>query len=279
MSVPTVLEKILARKAEEVAARSASVSLAEVEKLAAAADPVRGFANALIEQAKRKQPAVIAEIKKASPSKGVIRENFLPADIARSYEKGGATCLSVLTDVDYFQGADAYLQQARAACKLPVIRKDFMIDPYQIIEARALGADCVLLIVSALDDVKMAELASVAKSVGLDVLVEVHDGDELERALKTLDTPLVGVNNRNLHTFEVSLETTLDLLPRIPRDRLVITESGILNRADVELMEISDVYSFLVGEAFMRAEHPGDELQRLFFPERGTPPVRSSTLD
>jgi indole-3-glycerol phosphate synthase len=278
MSVPTVLENILARKAEEVAARSSAVSLAEVEKLAAAADPVRGFAEALIKQAKLKQPAVIAEIKKASPSKGVIREHFVPADIARSYEKGGATCLSVLTDIDYFQGADAYLQQARAACKLPVIRKDFMIDPYQIVEARALGADCVLLIVAALDDVKMAELASVAKSVGLDVLVEVHDGDELERALKTLDTPLVGVNNRNLHTFEVNLETTLDLLPRIPRDRLVITESGILNRADVELMEISDVYSFLVGEAFMRAEQPGDELQRLFFPERGVPP-RGSTLD
>ncbi|KFE53401.1 indole-3-glycerol phosphate synthase TrpC [Pseudomonas syringae] len=269
MSVPTVLEKILARKAEEVAARRSAVSLAEVERLAANADPVRGFAKALIEQAKRKQPAVIAEIKKASPSKGVIRENFLPADIAKSYEKGGATCLSVLTDIDFFQGADEYLQQARAACKLPVIRKDFMIDPYQIVEARALGADCVLLIVSALDDVKMAELASVAKSVGLDVLVEVHDGAELERALKTLDTPLVGINNRNLHTFEVSLETTLDLLPRIPRDRLVITESGILNRADVELMEISDVYSFLVGEAFMRAEQPGAELQRLFFPERG----------
>jgi indole-3-glycerol phosphate synthase len=270
MSVPTVLEKILARKVEEVDARRSAVSLADVERLAAAADPVRGFAKALIEQAKRKQPAVIAEIKKASPSKGVIRENFVPADIAKSYEKGGATCLSVLTDIDFFQGADVYLQQARAACKLPVIRKDFMIDPYQIIEARALGADCVLLIVSALDDVKMAELASVAKSVGLDVLVEVHDGDELERALKTLDTPLVGINNRNLHTFEVSLETTLDLLPRIPRDRLVITESGILNRADVELMEISDVYSFLVGEAFMRAEQPGAELQRLFFPERGT---------
>jgi indole-3-glycerol phosphate synthase len=159
-----------------------------------------------------------------------------------------------------------------------VIRKDFMIDPYQIVEARALGADCVLLIVSALDDVKMAELAAVAKGVGLDVLVEVHDGDELERALKTLDTKLVGVNNRNLHTFEVSLETTLDLLPRIPRDRLVITESGILNRADVELMEVSDVYSFLVGEAFMRAESPGTELQRLFFPERGVP-VTGSTLD
>ena len=254
------------------------MSLAELEAQAKAADAPRGFAKALIAQAKLKQPAVIAEIKKASPSKGVIRENFVPAEIAVSYEKGGATCLSVLTDIDFFQGSDLFLQQARAACKLPVIRKDFMVDPYQIIEARALGADCVLLIVSALDDVKMAELAAVAKSVGLDVLVEVHDGDELERALKTLDTPLVGVNNRNLHTFEVSLENTLDLLPRIPRDRLVITESGIVNRADVELMEISDVYSFLVGETFMRAENPGAELQRLFFPERGVA-VSGSTLD
>ncbi|MCW2102708.1 UNVERIFIED_ORG: indole-3-glycerol phosphate synthase [Pseudomonas psychrophila] len=278
MSVPTVLEKILARKVQEVAERSARVNLAELEGLAAQADPVRGFANALLAQAKLKQPAVIAEIKKASPSKGVIREDFVPAEIAQSYEKGGATCLSVLTDVDYFQGADVYLQQARAACKLPVIRKDFMIDPYQIVEARALGADCVLLIVSALDDVKMAELAAVAKSVNLDVLVEVHDADELERALKTLDTPLVGINNRNLHTFEVSLETTLDLLPRVPRDRLVVTESGILNRADVELMEISGVYSFLVGEVFMRAEQPGAELQRLFFPERSVH-VTGSTLD
>lgn len=272
MSVPTVLEKILARKAEEVAACRARVSLAELEQQLARVDAPRGFANALIEQVKRKQPAVIAEVKKASPSKGVIRENFNPAEIAVSYEQGGATCLSVLTDIDFFQGADAYLQQARAACKLPVIRKDFMIDPYQVVEARALGADCILLIVAALDDGRMAELAATAKGVGLDVLVEVHDGDELERALKTLDTPLVGINNRNLHTFEVSLETTLDLLPRIPRDRLVITESGILNRADVELMEINDVYSFLVGEAFMRAEQPGTELQRLFFPERGTPP-------
>ncbi|MGC6368096.1 indole-3-glycerol phosphate synthase TrpC [Pseudomonas sp. K2I15] len=278
MSVPTVLEKILARKAEEVAERRARVSLAELEGLAKTASAPRGFANALIKQAKEKQPAVIAEIKKASPSKGVIREIFIPEDIAKSYEKGGATCLSVLTDIDYFQGSDLYLQQARAACSLPVIRKDFMVDPYQIVEARALGADCVLLIVSALDDVKMAELAAVAKSVGLDVLVEVHDGDELERALKTLDTPLVGVNNRNLHTFEVSLENTLDLLPRIPRDRLVITESGIVNRADVELMEISGVYSFLVGETFMRAESPGAELQRLFFPERGVA-VSGSTLD
>ncbi|WP_314530539.1 indole-3-glycerol phosphate synthase TrpC [uncultured Pseudomonas sp.] len=278
MSVPTVLEKILARKAEEVAERRARVTLAELEAQAKIADAPRGFANALIKQAKEKQPAVIAEIKKASPSKGVIREVFIPEEIAKSYEKGGATCLSVLTDIDYFQGSDLFLQQARAACKLPVIRKDFMVDPYQIVEARALGADCVLLIVSALDDVKMAELAAVAKSVGLDVLVEVHDGDELERALKTLDTPLVGVNNRNLHTFEVSLENTLDLLPRIPRDRLVITESGIVNRADVELMEISGVYSFLVGETFMRAENPGAELQRLFFPERGVA-VSGSTLD
>lgn len=267
MSVPTVLERIIARKFQEVAERSARVSLAELEALAKVADAPRGFAKALIEQAGRKQPAVIAEIKKASPSKGVIREHFVPAEIAVSYEKGGATCLSVLTDVDYFLGADAYLQQARAAVSLPVIRKDFMVDPYQIVEARALGADCVLLIVAALEDGKMAELAATAKDVGLDVLVEVHDGDELERALKILDTPLVGVNNRNLHTFEVSLEATLDLLPRIPRDRLVVTESGILNRADVELMEINEVYSFLVGEAFMRAEQPGLELQRLFFPE------------
>ena len=265
MSVPTVLENILARKAEEVAERSAHTSLAQVEQLARMADPVRGFARALQQQAANKQAAVIAEVKKASPSKGVIREDFVPAQIAASYQAGGATCLSVLTDIDYFQGADEYLRQARSACSLPVIRKDFMIDPYQIIEARALAADCVLLIVSALEDAQMVELARVAKAQGLDVLVEVHDGDELERALSLLDTPLVGVNNRNLHTFEVSLQTTLDLLPRIPKDRLVITESGILNRADVELMQAHDVHSFLVGEAFMRAEEPGAELKRLFF--------------
>lgn len=268
MSVPTVLQKILARKAEEVADRRTRVSIAELEQLARAADAPRGFAAAMLERAKNREPGVIAEVKKASPSKGVLRENFDPADIARSYEEGGATCLSVLTDVDFFLGSDAYLKEARAACKLPVIRKDFMIDPYQVVEARAIGADCILLIVSALDDAKMAELAAVAKDVGLDVLVEVHDAAELERALKTLDTPLVGINNRNLHTFEVSLDTTLDLLPEIPRDRMVITESGILNRADVELMEVSDVYGFLVGEAFMRAEEPGTELKRLFFPER-----------
>ena len=272
-SVPTVLEKIIRRKREEVTERRGRVGLAELETMAAAADPVRGFARRLQEQARNKQPAVIAEIKKASPSKGVLREDFVPADIARSYEAGGATCLSVLTDIDFFQGADDYLKQARAACKLPVIRKDFMVDPYQIIEARALGADCILLIVAALEDGQMAELADVAKAQNLDVLVEVHDGAELERAL-LLDTPLVGINNRNLHTFELSLETTLDLLPRIPRDRLAVTESGILHRADVELMEINQVYAFLVGEAFMRAEQPGVELQRLFFPGRAN--LRSS---
>ena len=264
IKVPTVLEKIIARKVEEVAERRASVSLAELERRVAAADAPRGFAQALQRQAARRQPAVIAEVKKASPSKGVIREHFVPAEIARSYEQGGATCLSVLTDVDFFQGSDAYLQQARAACSLPVIRKDFMIDPYQVIEARALGADCILLIVANLEDGQMAELAAVAAEQGLDVLVEVHDGDELERALR-LDTPLLGINNRNLHSFEVSLDTTLDLLERVPSDRLVVTESGILGRADVELMTAHDVHAFLVGEAFMRAEDPGAELRRLFF--------------
>lgn len=266
MSIPTVLEKILARKAEEVAERRARVSLAELEAQLRSTDAPRGFAAALQERIKRKEPAVIAEVKKASPSKGVLREEFLPAQIAQSYEAGGATCLSVLTDVDFFQGADVYLQQARAACALPVLRKDFMIDPYQIVESRVLGADCVLLIAAALDDGRMKELAAVARQANLDVLVEVHDGEELERALATLDTPLIGINNRNLHTFEVDLETTLDLLPRIPRERLMVTESGILNRADVELMEVSEVRAFLVGEAFMRAEEPGVELKRLFFP-------------
>ncbi|WP_158891522.1 MULTISPECIES: indole-3-glycerol phosphate synthase TrpC [unclassified Pseudomonas] len=271
MSVPTVLQKILARKAEEIAQLKARTSLAELEALARAADAPRGFARALQAQVARKEAAIIAEVKKASPSKGVIREHFVPAEIAHSYALGGATCLSVLTDVDFFQGGNAYLQQARAACQLPVIRKDFLVDPIQVVEARAIGADCILLIVAALDDGLMGELAATAKAVGLDVLVEVHDGAELERALTVLDTPLVGVNNRNLHTFEVSLEATLDLLPRIPQDRLVITESGILNRADVELMEINEVRAFLVGEAFMRADEPGQELQRLFFPERRFP--------
>ena len=272
MSVPTVLEKIITRKFEEVAERRARVALAELERLAAAADPVRGFARRLQEQVTSKQPAVIAEIKKASPSKGVLREDFVPAEIAKSYEAGGATCLSVLTDIDFFQGADEYLQQARAACSLPVIRKDFMVDPYQVVEARALGADCILLIAAALSDERMKELADVAAEQGLDVLVEVHDAAELERAL-LIEAPLLGINNRNLHTFELNLETTLELLPRVPRDRVVVTESGILHRVDVELMEINQVYAFLVGEAFMRAEQPGVELQRLFFPGRSRPRV------
>ncbi len=268
MSIPTILENILARKFAEVAERSRVISLADLQTAARAADAPRGFARAVLERVAKREPAVIAEIKKASPSKGVIREEFDPEAIAKSYAAAGATCLSVLTDVDYFQGSDAYLQQARAACNLPVLRKDFMVDPYQIVEARALGADCILLIAAALDDGRMVELAATAKDFGLDVLVEVHDAHELERALTTLDTPLIGINNRNLHTFEVSLDTTLDLLPRVPRERVVIAESGILNRADVELLEISEVHAFLVGEAFMRADDPGSELLHLFFPEK-----------
>ena len=278
MSVPTVLEKILARKAEEVAERKARVSLSAQEEAARRAPPLRGFVDALRARIARREAAVIAEVKKASPSKGVLREQFVPAEIAASYEKGGAACLSVLTDIDFFQGADAYLQEARAACSLPVLRKDFVIDPYQIVEARALGADCILLIAAALDDVQMAELADVARTQGLDVLVEVHDGVELERALK-LDLPMVGINNRNLHTFEVRLETTLELLPLVPRERIVVTESGILNRADVELMEINEVFAFLVGEAFMRAPMPGEELQRLFFPGRPASSKLAAGLD
>ena len=264
MSLPTILENIVARKYEEVRESRAKVSLDELQRLAASADAPRGFAQALRQRAAARQPAVIAEVKKASPSKGVIRENFNPAEIALSYQQGGAACLSVLTDIDFFQGCPEYLQQARAACDLPVIRKDFLVDPYQVVEARAMGADCVLLIVASLEDEQMAELNATAVEHGLDVLVEVHDAAELERALR-LDTPLVGINNRNLHTFEVSLDTTLQLLPQIPADRLAITESGILGRADVELMLDNGVYSFLVGEAFMRAADPGAELKRLFF--------------
>ncbi len=264
MSLPTILDTIVARKYEEVRENRARVSLDELQRLAAAADAPRGFAGALRKRAALQQPAVIAEVKKASPSKGVIRENFNPAEIAASYQQGGAACLSVLTDVDFFQGSPDYLLQARAACDLPVIRKDFLVDPYQVVEARAMGADCILLIVASLEDGQMAELNAAAIELGMDVLVEVHDGAELDRALE-LDTPLVGINNRNLHTFEVSLDTTLELLPRVPADRLAVTESGILARADVELMLENGVYSFLVGEAFMRAEDPGAELRRLFF--------------
>ena len=258
-----ILTTILARKAEEVAERAARVPLAELRARCADASPVRGFTAALRARVAAGQPAVIAEVKKASPSKGVIRPDFRPADIARSYEAGGAACLSVLTDVDFFQGSDAYLQQARAACTLPVLRKDFTIDPYQVVEARVLGADCILLIAAALDDARLSELAALAAELGLDVLLEVHDAEELERALR-VPTPLVGINNRDLRTFNLSLDTTLDLKDRVPPERLLVTESGILAPADVARMRAAGVHAFLVGEAFMRAEDPGAELARLF---------------
>jgi indole-3-glycerol phosphate synthase len=260
---PDVLKKILRRKAEEVAERAARVPMAELRERARALDAPRGFADAIRQRVAAGRAAVIAEVKKASPSKGIIRPDFDPAAIARSYAAGGATCLSVLTDVDFFQGADAYLQQARAACSLPVLRKDFVIDPYQVVEARALGADCILLIAAALSDAQMKDLTQMAREFGLDVLVEVHDGDELARTLP-LGLPLVGINNRNLRSFEVSLATTLELLPVIPADRTVVTESGILAADDVALMRGHGVHAFLVGEAFMRAPEPGERLRELF---------------
>lgn len=260
---PTILRRILARKAEEVAYRRARVSLADLESRIGEQGPSRGFAQALALKVSAGDPAVIAEVKKASPSKGVIRADFQPAQIAASYQDGGATCLSVLTDIDFFQGSDEYLQQARAACDLPVIRKDFTVDPYQVVEARAIGADAVLLIVAALADDQMQELADTAAEHQLDVLVEVHDRAELERALE-LDAQLVGINNRDLHTFDMRLETTLDLLPYIPQGRVVVTESGIHTQSDVALMREHDVHAFLVGEAFMRADEPGEKLRELF---------------
>ena len=260
---PDVLKKIVARKAEEVAERSARTPLAAVSAAARGADPPRGFVAALRARIAAGQPAVIAEAKKASPSKGVLRPDFDPTAIARSYEVGGAACLSVLTDVDFFQGSDAYLQQARAACALPVLRKDFVVDPYQVWEARALGADCVLLIAACLDDARLANLNALARDLGMDALIEVHDGAELDRALR-VDNPMVGINNRDLRSFAVSLDTTLGLLDRVPGDRLVVTESGILGPADVALMRRHGVHAFLVGEAFMRAPDPGARLAELF---------------
>jgi len=261
--VSDILKQILARKAQEISERSARVPLAELRARALDAAPTRGFAAALRAKIAKGAAAVIAEVKKASPSQGVIREDFRPAEIARSYAAGGAACLSVLTDVDFFQGADAYLQQARAACTLPVLRKDFTIDAYQIHEARALGADCILLIVAALDDAQLLDFSILAHALGLDVLVEAHDGAELERALKT-PAALIGINNRDLRTFATSLDTTLALRERVPADRLLVTESGIHTRADVARMRAAGIEAFLVGEAFMRAENPGAELQRLF---------------
>jgi indole-3-glycerol phosphate synthase len=264
MNTPTILKKIIDRKWEEVKERSASVSINELSGLAKEADPVRGFKSALEAKIASGLPAVISEIKKASPSKGVLREHFVPADIAASYEKGGAACLSVLTDVDFFQGSDEYLKQARAACLLPVLRKDFMVDPYQVIEARSLGADCILLIVAALSNQQMSELNACALELGMDVLVETHDEAEFERAMD-LPSPLLGINNRNLHTFDLTLDTTFNLLPHVPKDTLLVTESGIMGIDDVKAMREKDVNAFLVGEVFMRAEDPGSELNKLFF--------------
>ena len=263
MSTPDILKKIVARKLEEIAAAKSATPLPALEQQVADRDKPRGFANAIRDRVAAGDAAVIAEIKKASPSKGVIRENFNPVSIAQSYESAGAACLSVLTDVDFFMGSPDYLREARAATGLPVIRKDFLVDDYQVVEAAAMGADCILLIVSILDDAQIAGLSEIAGELGLDVLIEVHDAGELDRAL-VVSPGMVGINNRNLRTFDVSLDTTFDLLGRIPGETLVVTESGIHTRADVEAMRARDVNAFLVGEAFMRAEVPGEALKALF---------------
>jgi indole-3-glycerol phosphate synthase len=260
-----ILQKILARKHEEIDQRSKIRSLESVRARAGKQPPTRGFVEAIKRRHAAGEPAVIAEIKKASPSKGLIRKDFDPAAIARSYEAGGAACLSVLTDVDFFQGSNRYLGEARAACSLPVLRKDFIVDPYQVYEARMIGADCILLIVAALEDGPMVEMANLAHELGMDVLMEVHDIDELERALQT-DCELVGINNRNLRTFEVSLDTTIDLKAAIPADRIAVTESGIATRPDVARLRAAGVETFLIGESFMREADPGAALQRLFAP-------------
>ena len=258
-----ILDKIVAVKREEIAAAKRVRDEASLRREAEALGGQRDFVGALRARIAAGRAAVIAEVKKASPSKGVLRERFVPAEIAASYERGGAACLSVLTDVQFFQGSAEYMRQARAACALPVLRKDFMVDAWQVWEARAMGADCILLIAACLGDAQMAELEAQAHELGMAVLVEVHDGAELERALK-LKTPLVGINNRNLRTFEITLDTTLGLLPRLPAERLLVTESGILAPADVKRMREAQVNAFLVGEAFMRAADPGAALASLF---------------
>ena len=260
-----ILKKIVAVKHEEIAEGLRKKSLAAMRADAESRVLTRDFEGALRAKIAAGQAAVIAEIKKASPSKGVLREDFIPADIAQSYAEHGAACLSVLTDKQFFQGSVDYLKQARASCQLPVLRKDFMVDPYQVYESRAMGADCILLIAACLDDAQMVDLEAVAHGLGMAVLVEVHDEPELHRALK-LKTALLGINNRNLRTFEVSLDTTLGMLPTVPADKLLITESGILSRADVERMRAAQVHAFLVGEAFMRAPEPGAALADLFKP-------------
>ncbi len=258
-----ILDKIVAVKRDEISVARRKRDLLSLRRDAESLGGQRGFVAGLRDKIAAGHAGVIAEIKKASPSKGVLRERFEPAAIAQTYAEHGAACLSVLTDVQFFQGSAAYLEQARAACALPVLRKDFMVEPYQLFEARAMGADCILLIAACLDDALMADLEAQADALGMAVLAEVHDGAELDRALR-LRTPLLGVNNRNLRTFEVSLQTTLDLLPRVPADRLLVTESGILGRTDVQRMRDAQVHAFLVGEAFMRAPDPGVALAGLF---------------
>lgn len=266
-SKPDILQTILKRKREEIAERCVRTPVHDlIQRIDVRNDQPRGFRAALEARIARGMPAVIAEVKKASPSKGVLREDFRPADIAESYERGGAACLSVLTDRDFFQGSEAYLEEARAACTLPVIRKDFIIDPYQVYEARAIGADCILLIVSALDPATLHELHNLAVELGMDVLVETHDREEMAQAL-SIGAGLVGINNRSLRTFEVSLDTTLNMLDMLPAGELLVTESGIHGRDDVALMRRHGVHAFLVGEAFMRADDPGAKLHQLFFEE------------
>ena len=263
-NTPDILKKIIQRKEQEIDNRVKTKPIEQIIELAKDASPVRGFVKSMKTRLADSEPAIIAEIKKASPSKGLIREDFHPAKIAESYEEGGASCISVLTDIDFFKGSDDYLKQARAACDLPVIRKDFIIDPYQVYESRMMGADCILLIVAVLDNMKLNQLYSLARALDMDVLIEVHDEEELLRSLP-LDAELVGINNRNLRNFDTSLHTTIDLLPQIPEGRIVVTESGIHNSEDVTLMRENDVNAFLVGEAFMRADDPGEALNKLFF--------------
>ena len=260
---PDILKKIVSRKHEEIDEGIKRVPLDRMIELASNADETRGFYNALYSKVSQKQSGIIAEIKKASPSKGVLRENFDPVEIAQSYESGGATCLSILTDHDFFQGNPQYLIKARAAVSIPVIRKDFIIHPYQVYESRAIGADCILLIASCLENDELTNLSGIATSLGMDTLVEVHDSEELHRALK-LDLPLLGINNRNLRNFEVNLQTTIDLIPDIGDDKLIITESGIKTKLDVDLMHQHNVFGFLIGEAFMRDSNPGQKLKELF---------------
>lgn len=264
MSTPDILNKIISRKKEEISVRSAIKPETELLQLAKEASQPRGFIKAINNKIAAGLPAVIAEVKKASPSKGVIRENFIPEQIAKSYEKGGATCLSVLTDKDFFQGCEEYLVQARNACSLPVIRKDFIIDTYQVAEAGSIGADCILLIAAALADSQMSELKTYASELGMDVLIEVHNLAELERTLK-ISPDLIGINNRDLRTFNTDLNTSISLLKEIPPNCNVVTESGIHTREDVDLMRSNNINAFLVGESFMRADNPGEKLQELFF--------------